>query len=76
MNIERHHRFFGAGDAFRATDGVIYRISRAVTVNGVDLIAFETIRDAGSPEPAAIPVEDFVKMLAAQGAVLIPYPAA
>lgn len=77
MNSERrHHRIFGAGDAFRTADGVIYRITRAVTVNGVDLIAHEIIRDAAEVECAAVPVEDFANMLAARGAVLIPDPAA
>jgi len=68
----RRHRIFGAGDAFRAADGAVYRITRAVTVNGVDLIVYDTVRGGAPAEPAAIPVEEFANLLSAQGAVLIP----
>jgi len=73
MNMHTHghpQRIFGEGHAFQTADGVIYRVKSAVTVNGVDLIVYEAIRGNASPEPAAIPVDDFAKMLTAQGAVL------
>jgi len=66
----KNRRSFDEGHAFQTADGVIYRVVRAVTVNGIDLIVYETICGKAAPESAAIPVKAFAKMLDAQGAVL------
>ena len=68
--MKRQHRTFGEGHAFQTTDGVIYRVKDAVTVNGVDLVVYEIIRGSAKPEPVAKPVQEFARMLEAQGAVL------
>jgi hypothetical protein len=47
------------------------RILRSVSVNGVELIVFETIHNAVCTDSTAMPVEDFARMLAAEKAVLI-----
>ena len=71
MHTGHHDRSFGEGHAFRTASGVVYRILRAVSVNGVDLIVYETIDDAAHTESAAMPMEDFTRMLTVQKAVLI-----
>jgi hypothetical protein len=73
--VSHQHRIFGEGHAFRTAEGVIYRIKNTVTVNGIDLVVYETVRAAADPEPAAIPVKEFARLLQAQGAVLFSDPA-
>ena len=60
---------FGAGHAFITADGLIYRVTNTVTVNGVDLVVYEVMGGAGA-SPAAVPIAQFVRTLEAAGAVL------
>jgi hypothetical protein len=81
--MEHFHRTFAEGDAFQVAGGAFLRVDRLVTVNGIELVIYQTVHQAvrdrrfnntTNQESAAIPKADFAKMLAAQRAVSVADP--
>jgi hypothetical protein len=81
--MEHFHRTFAEGDAFQVADGAFLRVDRLVTVNGIELVIYQTVHEAirdrrfnkaTNQESAAVPKVDFAKMLEAQGAISVADP--
>jgi hypothetical protein len=70
IQTEHHERRFGEGHAFRTPAGLVYRILRSVAVNGIELIVYETIRDAVRIQSTAAPIKEFAEMLIVEQAIL------